>query len=225
MAGAFNLDVVRNPQLSKAPYIARLMWHQVIPLSKSMEASEQSPYSLFRELPVRRLEIRFGKFSMADFFDQNTYGSDTNFQFMNWTTDNNGAWDYAADTRGFTFGVMVEYHQKAWSLRFAESLMPKVANGINLEADLGKARAENVELELRRRVVGKHEGTLRILSYVNHANMGIYKVAVDNYLQGITPTPGNHRSPLADDDQVWFYTEFRAADHRMDGCVWPLGME
>lgn len=196
MAGAFNLDVVRNPALSKAPYIARLMWHQIIPLSKAKEASEQNPYSLFRELPVRRLEIRFGKFSMADFFDQNTYGSDTNFQFMNWTTDNNGAWDYSADTRGFTFGAMVEYHEKAWSLRFAESLMPKVANGINLEADLGEARAENVELELRRRVVGKHEGTLRILSYVNHANMGIYKVAVDNYLEGFTPTPEITDHPL-----------------------------
>jgi high affinity Mn2+ porin len=196
MAGAFNLDVVRNPTLSKAPYIARLMWHQIIPLSTLKEVNERSPYSLFRELPERRLEIRFGKFSMADFFDQNTYGSDTNFQFMNWTTDNDGAFDYAADTRGFTFAVMVEYHQKSWSLRFAEGLMPKVANGIHLEADLSLARAENVELELRRKVVGKHEGTLRILSFVNHANMGIYKVAVDNYLQGITPTPEIAYHPL-----------------------------
>jgi high affinity Mn2+ porin len=196
MAGAFNLDVVRNPLLSKAPYIARLMWHQIIPLSSTKEASERSPYSLFRELPERRLEIRFGKFGMPDFFDQNTYGSDTNFQFMNWTTDNDGAYDYAADTRGFTFGAVVEYHQRGWSLRFAEALMPKVANGINLEANLTLAHAENVELELRRRVVGKHEGTLRILSYVNHANMGIYKVAVDNYLQGITSTPEITDHPL-----------------------------
>src|SRR5271157_2064072 len=135
MAGAFNLDVVRNPQLSKAPYIARLMWHQIIPLGGGQESSERNPYSLFRELPVRRLEIRFGKFSLADFFDLNTYGSDTNFQFMNWTTDNNGTWDYAADTRGFTFAALLEYHQRGWTLRFAEGLMPKVANGINLEAN------------------------------------------------------------------------------------------
>ena len=32
LAGFTNLDVVRNPTLSKAPYIARLMWHEVIPL-------------------------------------------------------------------------------------------------------------------------------------------------------------------------------------------------
>src|SRR5258708_27633706 len=33
LAGVTNLDIVRNPNLSKAPYIARLMLHQGIPLS------------------------------------------------------------------------------------------------------------------------------------------------------------------------------------------------
>src|SRR5450432_305388 len=186
VAGAFNLDVVRNPLLSKAPYIARLMWHQIIPLSSKKISNERSAYNLFRELPERRLEVRFGKFSMPDFFDQNTYGSDTNFQFTNWATDNNGAYDYAADTRGFTIGAIVEYHDIHWTLRFAEALMPKVANGIHLDADMGRARAENVELELHKRVVAKKEGTLRLLSFVNHANMGDYREAIDNYLAGIT---------------------------------------
>jgi hypothetical protein len=196
MAGAFNLRVVRNPSLSKAPYIVRLMWHQIIPLSEEKVANPRSPYSLFRELPARCLELRFGKFSMADFFDQNTHGTDTNFQFMNWTGDNNGAYDYAADTRGFTFGVMVEYHDRSWTLRFAEAFMPKVANGIRLDADMGRAGAENVESELRRRFVGKYPGTLRALSYANHANMGIYDLAVDQYLAGSTTTPEITAHPL-----------------------------
>ena len=75
VAGFFNLDVVRNPTLSKAPYVARLMWHQIIPLGNAKVASERTPYSLFRELPEHRIEIRFGKMSLADFFDMNTYGS------------------------------------------------------------------------------------------------------------------------------------------------------
>ena len=120
-AGFFNLDVVRNPQLSKAPYVARLMWHQVIALSGKKVAAERGPYSLFRELPERRLEIRFGKFSMVDFFDLNSYGTDSSLQFMNWAVDNNGAYDYAADTRGFTFGALLEYHDRHWALRFAEA--------------------------------------------------------------------------------------------------------
>ena len=68
-----------------------------------------------------------------DFFDTNTYGTDTTLQFMNWTVDNNGAYDYAADTRGFTFAAMFEYHERRWAVRFAEALMPKVANGIHLD--------------------------------------------------------------------------------------------
>jgi high affinity Mn2+ porin len=189
LAGATNLDVVRNPLLSKAPYIARLMWHQIIPLSGEKAAATRTPYSLFSTLPVRRLELRFGKFSMADFFDVNTYGTDSTFQFMNWTVDNNGAYDYAADTRGFTFGAMLEYHDRRWAARFAEGLMPKVANGIHLDADVSRAHSENVEFELHGAVLRHQEGVVRFLSYVNHANMGSYREAIDNFLAGITPRP------------------------------------
>jgi high affinity Mn2+ porin len=186
LAGFTNLDVVRNPQLSKAPYVARLMWHQIIPLSREKAPSERTPMSLFKELPVRRLEIRFGKFSLVDFFDLNTYGSDSNLQFLNWTLDNNGAYDYAADTRGFTYAAMIEYDDRHWAARFAEALMPKVANGINLDADLARARSENAEIEFHRAIVPHREGVLRLLAYSNQANMGIYKVAIANFLAGDT---------------------------------------
>ena len=196
LAGVTNLDVVRNPTLSKAPYVARLMWHQIIPLSKKKGPSERTPYSLFSALPERRLELRFGKLGIADFFDLNAYGSDTSFQFMNWTVDNNGAYDYAADTRGFTFAAMLEYHDRGWALRFAEALLPKVANGIHLDANLSRARAENVELELRGKVFRKQEGIVRFLTFVNHANIGSYRIAIDNFLAGITPKPEISAHPL-----------------------------
>jgi high affinity Mn2+ porin len=197
VAGFLNLDVVRNPTLSKAPYVARLMWHQIIPLSHQRVSSPRSTYSLFSQLPERRIEIRFGKFSLADFFDLNTYGTDSNFQFMNWTVDNNGAYDYAADTRGYTFAAMAEYHHNRHVIvRFAEALMPKVANGIHLDADLSRARAENVELELHGNVMPKQEGVLRLLTYVNHANMGDYQTAIDNFLAGLTPIPEITAHPL-----------------------------
>ena len=196
LAGATNLDVVRNPTLSKAPYIARLMWHQIIPLSRESATSARTPFSLFSTLPVRRLELRFGKFGMADFFDVNTYGSDSTLQFMNWTVDNSGAYDYAADTRGFTFGAMLEYHDRRWAVRFAEGLMPKVANGIHLDADVGRARAENAEFELHGTVIRHQEGIIRFLSFVNHANMGSYREAIDNFLAGKTTRPEITAHPL-----------------------------
>jgi high affinity Mn2+ porin len=196
LAGFTNLDVVRNPTLSKAPYVARLMWHQIIPLSGEKSAAERTPLSLFTQLPVRRLEIRFGKFSLVDFFDLNTYGSDNNFQFMNWTLDNNGAYDYAADTRGYSYAAMVEYDDRHWSVRFAEALMPKVANGINLDADLGRAHSENVEFELHHSFLPRREAVVRLLGYANHANMGVYSVAVADFHAGDTPKPEITAHPL-----------------------------
>src|SRR6267142_4169356 len=67
LAGFTNLDVVRNPTLGSKPYIARLMIHHIIPLSRETTKATRGPLSLATELPVRRLEIRAGKFSMADF--------------------------------------------------------------------------------------------------------------------------------------------------------------
>jgi len=196
LAGATNLDVVRNPSLSKLPYIARLMWHQIIPLSRHSSENTRNPYSLFPTLPDRRLELRFGKFSTADFFDQNTYGTDTNLQFMNWTVDNNGAYDYAADTRGYSFGALLEYHDKFGVIRFAEMLMPKVANGIHLDADLSRARGENIEVELHGDPRHLQGGVVRLLAFVNHANMGTYRQAIHQFLDGETPIPDITNHPL-----------------------------
>lgn len=124
------------------------MVHQTIALSREKVEVKRDFLSLDTEKPEKRLEIRFGKLSFADFFDVNSVGSDSHLQFMNWTTDNNGAYDYAADTRGYTYGGIAEYQSPAWGIRFGEALMPKVANGIKLDWNLRRARAENLELEL-----------------------------------------------------------------------------
>ncbi|HXN64036.1 MAG TPA: carbohydrate porin [Candidatus Acidoferrales bacterium] len=196
LAGFTNLDVVRNPTLGKAPYIGRFMWHQIISLSHTMVQQERNFLSLFPQLPQRRLEFRLGKYGLADFFDTNTYGSDSHLQFMNWTVDNNGAYDYAADTRGYTYAAMLEYDDKNFSVRFAEALMPKVANGIHLDADLARARSENLEFELRGSLLPKQKAVLRLLNFVNHANMGLYRDAIANYLAGLTSVPEITAHPL-----------------------------
>jgi high affinity Mn2+ porin len=175
LAGNTDLDIVRNPLLSKAPYLGRGMIHKVFALSKDKVENQRSFLSLFDELPRRRLEIRFGKFSMPDFFDINSVGTDTHFQFLNWTTDNNGAWDYAADTRGYTVGFSADYEDRNWGFRFAEALMPKVANGIDLVWKPWQAHAENFEYELRHGMIPKKSGVVRLLAYTNYANMGIYR--------------------------------------------------
>jgi len=136
VAGFTNLDVVRNPDLGKAPYLARAIFRYTIPLSDEKVEAERSWLDLRSEAPARRIELIAGKFSLADFFDLNDVGSDSHLQFMNWCDDQNGAWDYAANTRGYTDGAIVQYIAPGWAVRFGSALMPKVANGIYLDADL-----------------------------------------------------------------------------------------
>jgi hypothetical protein len=98
MAGFTNVDVVRNPALGSKPYVARVMIHQVFDLGKKdkkekEEDNERTPMALFTKLPARRLELRFGKMSVADYFDVNSVGSDSHLQFLNWTAVNDGAYD------------------------------------------------------------------------------------------------------------------------------------
>ena len=110
VAGFPNLDVVRNPTLSSTPYVARVMLHYTLPLSRETTEATQNPLSLATTVPRRRLEFRLGKISTVDFFDLNSVGSDSHLQFMNWTDVNNGAYDYAADTRGYTYGFLTEFY-------------------------------------------------------------------------------------------------------------------
>lgn len=192
LAGYTNLDSVRTVQgvaLSQAPYLARLMIRHIIPLSKETIQVQRDPLHLATTVPARRLEIRFGKFDLADFFDLNSWGSDSHLQFLNWTVDNNGAWDYAANTRGYTDGVLLEYTDHWFTARFAEVLEPKAANSINLDADIARSRAANLEFAAVGSLFANKPGAVRLLSYLNRADMGNYEDAIAAYREGLTPTP------------------------------------
>ena len=148
--------------MSAEPYLARLWLRKVIGLSGENVEQERNPLSLLRTLPARRLEIIAGKMSLPDFFDINNVGGDSHLQFMNWTVDNNGAWDYAADTRGYTYAVVLQYYDHDFSARFAEALEPTMANGDTLEWNPQDAHAENYELEYDSHLIPKMFGAIRL---------------------------------------------------------------
>jgi hypothetical protein len=186
-AGFPNIDNIREPYPSAQPYLARLMYHQVFALSSEEKEASRGPLSLFTTLPERRLEIRAGKFSIVDFFDTNAVGGDSHLQFMNWAVNQNAAYDFSADPRGYTWGVIIEYQSPKWGLRFAEGLMPNAGNG--LEWNLRKANTSNFEFELHRGFLKKQDGIIRVLAYINNANMGIYQYANEQYLSGQVVPP------------------------------------
>lgn len=181
LAGFTNLDVVRNPTLGSMPYLARYQLHQVIGLSEKLTDASRTPFSLATKLPVRRLDLHIGRMSLPDFMDINSVGTDSHLQFMNWTADNNGAWDYAANTRGYTDAAVAEYVDHSFIARYAVGFMPTIANGVELDYNLGRASGQNVELELRKGLgafvptFAHRNAAVRLLGFVNHANMGDYR--------------------------------------------------
>jgi high affinity Mn2+ porin len=191
VAGYPDLDIVRVGLVSQAPYVARAMIRQVIALTDEHIPEDRgaTTFTLANTVPARRIEIRAGKFSMVDFFDTNTWGSDSHLQFLNWAIDTDGAYDYAANTRGYTDGALIEYDDHWFSARFAESLMPKVANGIHLDADIARARAENLEFDFTGTRILHRPGVLRLMTYLNHADMGNYEQTIEEYLHGQMPMP------------------------------------
>jgi hypothetical protein len=184
LAGFTNLDVVRNPNLGPTPYLSHYEIHQVIGFTEETTSQDPGPWALTSSVPLRRVEFRIGKMGLPDFFDLNGPGSDSHLQFMNWTVDNNGAWDYAADTRGYTVGGMAEYDDRIWSVRYGLFAMPTVANGIDMDWAFSRAHGQNGEFELRHSFVAKRKGTQRLLFYANRAHMGTYREAVDAFLNG-----------------------------------------
>lgn len=192
LAGYVNLDVVRllkGAPNANDPYLAQLMVREIIPLTSERVAADRDQLDLATSLPVRRIEVRVGKMDLTNFFDVNTYGTDSNLQFLNWTVDDNGAWDVASNARGYTDAAVVEYDDRSHSVRFAEALMPKVPFGQYLDADLARSRSENLELEARGKHILHRDGVVRGLVFLNHADMGSYRVANAEFLDGTTTTP------------------------------------
>jgi high affinity Mn2+ porin len=200
IAAFTNLDVVRNPSLGQDVYAARYFIHYTLPLTADRVDEQPNPFYLQRSLPRQRIEFTMGKMGLVDFFDNNAVGSDSHLQFTNWAIDNNGAYDYAANTRGYTVAAILSYTGPTFEVRFGEALMPTVANGINLDADLRRARAENLELEWKPQWFQGLETHIRPLAYLNHANMGDYGQAIAGYLNHVDKVPDitlyRHQSSL-----------------------------
>jgi hypothetical protein len=182
-----NVDLAGVPDAH--PYVARAMLHHEFRLSSAEIDAGQGPLQMAARVAVRRVEIYAGKMSMLDFFDVNAVGSDSHYQFMNWTLDNNAAYGYPADSRGYTDALVVEFHDRAWAARFGEALTPALSNPDRLDLNLARSRSESVEFELQHRVIPERRGIIRALSFVDHGSFGSYRTAVSDWQAHRTPVP------------------------------------
>lgn len=219
MGGLTNGDIIRSgvASLGKRPYVARNFLRWVLPLGDETSAVERGQDQLPGHEAVKHIEVKIGLMAVNDDFDKNRYANATRTQFMNWSLWNNTAWDFAADTRGYTDGLMVGWVMPGWSLRYGIYRMPAEANAQALEKSLGVASGQQIELTLQPKPDG---WALRFLAFRNKGSMGIYQQAIDNaLLTGQTPdihandTPGRHKFgfgingelPIADSGDTGFF--------------------
>ncbi len=173
-----NGDPIRQgaSSLSKTPYAACKYARYVLPLGAATHRVERAQDQLLGEEADTRLEFKLGTLAAPDDFDRNRYANTTRTQFENWSLFNNTAWDYAADTRGYTGGFVVSYVSPRWSLRYGIYQMPKFANGQPLDNPITKANGQNLELSLQQ--PRDNGAVLRFLVYQNTARMGLYREAI-----------------------------------------------
>jgi high affinity Mn2+ porin len=176
VAGFTNGEMPRVLTATPELYLARGFVRGTWNLGSGTEFVDGEPNQLAGEQPVRRLTVIVGKFAATDYFDCNTFSHDPRTQFMNWSLMSNGAWDYPADTRGYTAGVLQELTMRRWSVRAAAVMVSTTANGPVLDTRVTKNRGLVGEGELRF-ATRRHPGKLRALGFLNRDDGGTFREA------------------------------------------------
>ena len=176
LGGLTNGDVVREgvAGLKKTFYIARAFVRLMYPLGSTATHLERGQDQIAGYEADTRLEFKVGRVAVPDDFDHNRYAAAARTQFLNWSLWANTAWDYAANTRGYTDGFVLGYVSPAWTLKYGLYRMPLYANAQTLET-LNRAQEQDLELTLSPVADG---AVLRFLAFHNTANMGDYRQAL-----------------------------------------------
>ena len=158
-------------------YVARAFFRQEFALTKSFENQESDLNQIQGRVPLKHISVIVGKISMADYFDNNMYSHDPRTQFMSWGLMSNGAWDYPANTRGYTPSTVIAYVSPEDELRYAISLMPVVANGNIMNWNIAKSSSQTLEYTHHYALKGK-PGAIRVLAFYTIGRMGNYRESV-----------------------------------------------
>lgn len=180
VAGFPNGEVYRVGDPAPQVFLARLYADYRFPLSSSKEFINDDQ-NLIQGLSSKDyLSIIVGKFSLTDFFDDSKISHDPRTQFLNWSLMGNGGWDYPANTRGYTYGLIVQFVYKDWGIRAAYSALPTEANGSALELDYNKSSGTVFEVEKTHIWLKSTTfyGTFHAGIYNNISRMGSYSEAI-----------------------------------------------
>jgi high affinity Mn2+ porin len=171
--------VYRVGDPAPAVYVARLALSQTFDLGGGRVTNEAGANELAGTRDRDVLAISAGRLSVTDVFDGNRYAHDPTERFFNWALFASGAWDYPADTRGYTWGVLADLAIDWWSARAGIALEPQYANLAQMDWRIGKSHGLMAEYEARYSL-GERKGAASMLVFLNQARMGSYQQVLDN---------------------------------------------
>ncbi|MDP9096888.1 MAG: carbohydrate porin [Pseudomonadota bacterium] len=170
------------------PYLRlpRLFVRQTMALGSTIDAVLPAANQLAGSRATDNLTITVGKFSPTDVFDTNDYAHDPRADLMNWSIIDAGAFDYAADAWGYTYGAAAEWTQDAWTARGGVFQLSDVPNGKITRVHFGQFMLVG-EFEQRYAWAGQ-TGKVKLLGFLNHGRMASYRDATAwGLAQGSTP--------------------------------------
>jgi high affinity Mn2+ porin len=176
-------------------YSARLFIRQSINLGDRDQLTEAGTNQFPDSVAAHRIVVTAGQMALIDVFDNNAFAHDARIQFFNWALMAQGASDYAADARGYTWGLAVEYYRRAWAFRWGHFAQPKESNGLALDFRLWSHFGENFEVE-HGHVLWGQSGKVRLMTFLNYARMGGFRDAIA-FAPGGQPDVANFRRDRA----------------------------
>jgi high affinity Mn2+ porin len=157
-----------------------------IGLSGPEEKVDDGPNQIAGTRQANNLIITAGKLSATDIFDTNRYAHDPRGDFLNWSIVDSGAYDYAANAWGYTYGGAIEWNQNWWTLRVGYFTLSKVPNEVDLDPSF--KQFELVTEVEERHTLFDHPGKVKLLFFNNRGRMANYNDAVRLAQQtGTTP--------------------------------------
>jgi high affinity Mn2+ porin len=182
LSGTFGVAAFPSAEAYKVgdthPYgrLHRLFFRQTFDLGGEEQAVEGQANQLAGSRSSDNLILTVGKFAVTDIFDNNSYAHDPRGDFLNWAIVDAGAYDYAADAWGYTYGGAAEWSVGAWTLRGGLFDMSRLPNSTELETGFGQFELVS-ELERRVTLFGQG-GKIKLLGFVNRGRIGGYRDAL-----------------------------------------------
>jgi hypothetical protein len=173
-----------TPQL----YRARLFLRQTIALGGKRTVQDSNPMQLGGPVTSRRIVLTLGNFTSLDVFDRNNVTWDPRQTFFNMAFMTHASYDFAADARGYSWGLAGEFYWDDWAVRLGRMQPPLNPNVLQVDWRFWAYYSDSVELEHDHTIKGM-PGAIRLMGYHNHVRTGRFADAIAAYQ--VNPTVNN----------------------------------